>query len=424
MKKRLIACAVVLLGLACCTLVYTAIFFGEGPAGQPVGQRPDWPEGLGELLTRGGRVYSSSMGWLGGDEDSFYFSGYTDDFNWFIEQYAKLKGVSRVLGLHPGRGEARGIMDKRVIGPSDWKIGVASHWAPNGKNLQISLDLWVGGQVKLRELRIPLNIQVNASGKGEAFSEIEKFATAHEAKRKRAGETETQAPADESGQAAEPSEAARYKSKRLLYGKLALTEDNAKILSVVLDESGGTRTGYDVLWADVDFDGTFEESEKFVATAANRQESWLVSSSFLPIPLGVGYSRKAEGVSNPSEITLGYRSYPRRGVAEEISVVARFRLREDSSVWEHVFSGGIIPSKTLAKAPVWEAKKQLSLQVFAQPDGYRKGNLGVGMTLASVGNRLECFKDGERVKAHVEIKTPDGQVVHKGDATLDRFTFG
>ena len=91
MKKRLIACAVVLLGLACCTLVYTAIFFGEGPAGQPVGQRPDWPEGLGELLTRGGRVYSSSMGWLGGDEDSFYFSGYTDDFNWFIEQYAKLK---------------------------------------------------------------------------------------------------------------------------------------------------------------------------------------------------------------------------------------------------------------------------------------------------------------------------------------------
>jgi hypothetical protein len=205
---------------------------------------------------------------------------------------------------------------------------------------------------------------------------------------------------------------------------MAVTADATKTLSVVVDESRGTRTGYDVLWADVDFDGTFEESERLVATAANRQGAWFVSSSFSPIPLEVGHSEKAEGVSNPSQITLGYRSYPRHGVAEEISVVARFRLREDSSVWEHVFSGGATPSKTLAKAPVWEAEKQLSLEVFAQPDGYRKGNLGVGLTLACGGNRLECFKDGERVKAHVEIKTPDGQVAHKGDATLDRFTFG
>jgi hypothetical protein len=166
------------------------IFFGEDQPGQPVGQRPDWPEGLADLLTRGGRVYGSNFGWLGGDEDCFYFSGDAEDFNWFLERWAQLKGVPRVLGLHPGREQATSIITKQPIGPFDWKVTVTAHWAQSGRNLEIRLELWVGGEVELEGLKIPPGVTLRPSGSGEEFREIEKSIAEHNAKLKDMGEKE------------------------------------------------------------------------------------------------------------------------------------------------------------------------------------------------------------------------------------------
>jgi hypothetical protein len=186
-KKTIICLEFALMALVWWSVACASLFFGEDTPGQPVYQRPDWPAGLADLLTRGGRVYSSSFGWLGGDEDCFYFSGDTDDFNWFVECWAKLEGVSRTLGLHRGRGQVNGIISKQPIGPFDWKVTVTAHWAEGGRSLGISLDLWIGGEVTPEKLRVPSNMEVRAAGQGEEFKEIEKFIADHEAKRRKPG---------------------------------------------------------------------------------------------------------------------------------------------------------------------------------------------------------------------------------------------
>ncbi|NQT84026.1 hypothetical protein HQ563_13450 [bacterium] len=94
--------------------------------------------------------------------------------------------------------------------------------------------------------------------------------------------------------------------------------------SVALDESNGTRTGCDLLYADTNFNGEFEESERYVSTAAKRHGAWLAFSSFPPVDLNLPYNESAEGIKDPCQVSLGYRQYPRHGVAEEISIMARF----------------------------------------------------------------------------------------------------
>ncbi|NQT84027.1 hypothetical protein HQ563_13455 [bacterium] len=184
MKKAMIFFEVALFVFAWCAKVNTRISFREDRPGQTVHQRPEWPEGLAELLTRGARIYGCQTGWLGRDEHSLYFSGDTDDFNWFVEQYAKLKGVSRTLGQHPGQGQANSIMNKQPVRPYDSMVSITSHYTKSGRNFDISVELWVGGEVELDRLKAPVNMEVRASGKGEEFDKIEKFTEEHNAKRK------------------------------------------------------------------------------------------------------------------------------------------------------------------------------------------------------------------------------------------------
>lgn len=172
----------VLIALVWCGELSPARFYGEDRPAQPVGQHPDWPEGLGDLLTRGGRVYGSNFGWLGGQQDCFYFSGDTDDFNWFLGQWAKLKGVSLGLDLHPGREQATSIISKQPVGWFDWKVTIMSHYGQSGRNLDIRLDLWLSGQVDLARLKIPSGVSLSPGGTGEQFREIEKFIAQHNAK--------------------------------------------------------------------------------------------------------------------------------------------------------------------------------------------------------------------------------------------------
>jgi hypothetical protein len=384
---------------------------GEHMAGFPVGQPPQWPRGMADMLNSPNRVY----GFFFNFGDSFFFAGDAQDFNDFVRHYAGLEGVSHRLILLPGRGKT-GLFDRGRIG-FDWAVSM-SFYLQEGKPVgDAGVSLWVDGQVELEKVEVPANVVVQAGGDS---GKIMGFISAREAER---GEEKERAKAV-AAMEAKSHEERLFKSERLLYGKVALTEDGSKVLSVVFDESGGTRSGYDLLFADVDFDGEFEKSERFAAANTNRHGSWLASSSFAPIHLNVPYSRKAEGVSNPCEVSLGYLQYPRHGVAEEISIVARFRLRQKGAQWEFAFSGGTKPAKSPEKASVWRVQDKPRMAVFARPDGYRKGNLGVGLTLTAGENKLECRKADQLVKVHVEIKTPEGEIVHRGDATPDRFTFG
>ncbi len=215
-----------------------------------------------------------------------------------------------------------------------------------------------------------------------------------------------------------------FKSKRPLFGKIALTEDGSKVLSIASDESGGTRTGHDILYGDLNFNGQFEESERLTLKEANRHGTWLSTATFAPLDLDVPYNKKAEGIRNPCQLILNYRQYPRAGVAEDFSVAAKIRLRDGDAVWEYSFTTSARPSKTLKNAAVCSISGAPRMELTAKPDGRQIGNLGIGLELLVGEDAIECRKDGQPVKAHVEIKKPNGEVVHQGDDTLDRFTFG
>lgn len=240
-----------------------------------------------------------------------------------------------------------------------------------------------------------------------------------------------------------PAKPATFKSRRLLHGKIALNEDRSKLVSVVFDESGGTRTGHDTLYADVNFNGRFEEDEKLEATEVKRYGTWLSTSTFTPITFNVPYNKKvtqvsapaepskadnttpkAEDISDPCRITLSYRQYPRAGVAEDFSVTAVLKLRENEAIWEYTLKGSGKLTKRLEDAEPWSMNVAPKIQITTRADERNKGNMGIGLELKAGETELECRKAGEPIKAHVEIKRPDGTVVHRGDATLDKFVFG
>lgn len=409
MIRRLLSIAVAILLFTSATQVFGDM--GEHSAKLPLLQNPQWPDGLADMLNCPGRVYGFSYNFA----DSFFFVGDAADFNDFMARYAKLEGVSHKLTLLAGPGEIS-LFNSGPIS-YDWAITLCFYFREGKRHGDVSVSLRVAGQVELVKVDVPTNVVVQAGGDAE---ELAGFVAAHEAKRKETQETTDPKRPD----AAQSGGTATYKSERLLFGKVSLTEDGSRVLSVVLDESGGTRTGYDVLYADVNLNGEFEESERFAAAATQRHGTWLASSSFAPVNLSVPYNKKAEGIADRCQVSLGYRQYPRHGVAEEISVTVRFKLRGSNTEWEFVFSGGVKPAKSLEKASVWSVGEKPTLGVFAGPDGYRKGNLGLGLNFAAGENKLQCWKGGQPVKAQAVIRRPGGEVVHKGEATPDKFSFG
>lgn len=407
MNKTVVSLAVLLVGLA---LAKPAFPMGSVYSpGVPMEQQADWPAGVADLLNCPNRV----LGYVGGQINVHwcFFAGDAQDFNDFIERYARLEGISHKVVLNPGRGESLSFEGRP--GLFDWQISVC----PNVRDLNGVLELWVDGQVELDKVIVPSNVQVVAAGTNE---DIAKFIAEIESRRAEKEKPERRLPQTRP----EPKSGAPFKSSRVLYGKVALTQDASRLLSVALDESGGTRTGYDVLYADTNFDGRFDESEKFAADAVNRQGSWLASSSFPVIALGVPFNENSRKTPDSCRITIGYLQYPRHGVAEEISVGARFKLDGSDTEWEFAFGGGVRPAKSLEKASVWRVGEKPTLEVFARPDGYVKGNLGLGLTFAAGQNKLECWKGGQPVKAQAIIRKPDGEVVHRGEATPDKFSFG
>jgi len=430
MKKTSVSFLAVVIALVWCIPAFPRIT--EHAPGRPVYDSRAWPE-LGSLLNRPGRVYGYS--YFSGNR--FYYAGDTGEFNAFLEAYARLKGTPLTLVVHAGPGREKRWLESKNI-RCDWKVDVALRRRPAERREGVTVAVWLGGQVELDKMKVPLTIKVNSGGEPGNSGDIEKYIAAHEAKRKVAGKTQTTSPSagpdagTEEGERAKPVPSttraeslvpATYRSKRPLYGKLALTEDGSRVLSMVLDESGGTRTGHDVLYADVNFNGTFEEAERLPAVEVKRHGTWLSTASFSPLNFDVPYNKKAEGIPNPCQVSLGYRQYPRAGVAEDFSVTMKIKLRQGPTVWDYSVTGSVKPSRRLDDAEVW-TQPAPRMKLSTQPDKNKKGHLGIALDVSAGEGEFECRKAGLPVEAHVEIKKRDGEIVHRGDATPDKFRFG
>ena len=171
-------------------------------SGADLGQLSDWLPGLEKLVSYGGVVYGVHM-----DAPTFYrgletmyifFRGDHEDFNEMLREYARLgdslkryteSGSGQLtLTLHPGRGNV-GSAGAGTIGrdkniPFDWKITMTREGTlvpeREKRRYSVSVDLWLGGDITLDKVEVPLSIDVKSGG------EIEVFIAKHEEKRKQA----------------------------------------------------------------------------------------------------------------------------------------------------------------------------------------------------------------------------------------------
>jgi len=177
MKRVCLALSAGCLALVVPTAVAWAL--GSGHPNDEVCQHPDWPEGLKDLVNTKARV----CGFFVNANDWFYFKGDSGAFNAVLAAYATLKDTPLRLILHPGRGTAREPWDKGTGTPAEWSITVVRRgWgAPKATPGQagkyvVTINLWLGGDVALDDLDVPLAVDV------ESGREIEKFIATHQAK--------------------------------------------------------------------------------------------------------------------------------------------------------------------------------------------------------------------------------------------------
>ncbi len=260
----------------------------------------------------------------------------------------------------------------------------------------------------------------------------------------------TMAVACAAGQMSEAS----YSSQKPVYAKVALAEDGSKLLSVVFDESKGTGNGYDVLYADTDFNGAFDEPQK--VTAKTRKCSLGFHCDFAPVKVSVTPKSEALGKTCGCEITFNYARHTyttrvttapertrgafltrvltaRRQKAapaastttdESFSAQASIKVGEGSDQWEYSFVKSIKPSEEPAEAPIWNFLETPKLALTCKPNDRVKGNLGIGFDLMAGETRIEGKKGTVQLRARVEVRKSDGSIVHKNEGPASRYGFG
>ncbi len=240
--------------------------------------------------------------------------------------------------------------------------------------------------------------------------------------------------------AAESAKKPVFGSQKPLYLKVALAEDGSKLLSVVLDESKGTGNGYDVLYADTDFNGAFDEPEKVTA------KSWKCSPTglhcdFPAVKVSVTPKSKALGKTCSCELTLNYakhtytterstsiipgqKSAPTTTTNETFGASSNMKVGEGAGQWEYSFGTAVTPSEKPVDAPVWNFLGAPKLALTSKADDRNPGQLGIGFTLMAGETRIDGKKGTTAINARVEVRKPDGKVVHKDEGPTDKYGFG
>src|SRR5262249_17849404 len=139
-----------------------------------------WPEGMKDLANRPDRVH----GYWVNETDVFFYNGDSKAFNEFADGYSQLKGTQLRVVLHAGTKKARSPWDTAARDiPDAWSLHAPSDpldkdGVPKaGNGYYTRVDVWLGSQVKLEELRIPANVEVVSGG------EIEKFIAERQGKK-------------------------------------------------------------------------------------------------------------------------------------------------------------------------------------------------------------------------------------------------
>jgi hypothetical protein len=156
-------------------LLVPTLAYGLGadhPAGPIRNER--WPAPLAELANAANRVH----GYFVNSADVLFFRGDTPALNAFLATCARLPDTQLKVVLHPGKLDVRSPWDKHPRDlQADWMLYAAPYEEdgarPHPGHLVTRVDVYLGGSVKLDDLRIPASTPVESGG------EIESFVKAH-----------------------------------------------------------------------------------------------------------------------------------------------------------------------------------------------------------------------------------------------------
>lgn len=214
-----------------------------------------------------------------------------------------------------------------------------------------------------------------------------------------------------------------FVSDDLRYAKFALSNDGSKTLNVVFDESRGTGKGYDLVYADVDFRGSFESATRAKAATWKRRKR--LDCRFPPIALDLPTTADSALMSGRCTIVFSLSNYSRKNPAQEtFAAQTRLMVQGKSGSWSYQFSEPFTPARDPATAPVANLLTPPEIRVATQRDKKRHGQTGIALSLVRNNVPVAIRRPNVPLRAQVEIKDAAGEVVHKGEGRLADFAFG
>ena len=208
----------------------------------------------------------------------------------------------------------------------------------------------------------------------------------------------------------------RFKSEKPAYSKIALTEDEQRVLLLAFDESGGTGSGYDIVYADTNFNGVLEASEKLQPQGDGTGSYVLMKPVVFPFP----YNKHGQGVEQPLVLTLNRSPLPYGG-GNGFTANLQVRLLDGDNEWQYTMRGRLQMYMDVADV-LAQSTQPLTAKVTLPPEPER---LGVAVTLAAGDFTLNCRTPEGNPRVRVQVLNRATQAVASDQTVpLDRLGYG
>lgn len=211
------------------------------------------------------------------------------------------------------------------------------------------------------------------------------------------------------------------RSERPLFARFTVSSDASRVLSVMLDESGGTGTGYDIAYIDLDFDGRLTPEDR-IEPAHSFARDEFVMVSFGPLELD-GYLA-GEGLTQELQAQVMYQLMPTwddrgevTGSTESIAGMLSLTVVEDGRDHQYMIFGESALAITPEEAEVVRLDGPVTLTCETRPQ--EDGTLGVGI-VCMIGE-AGLYAEGS---AELRITTAAGEVIAEEAGMLQDFGFG
>jgi hypothetical protein len=210
-------------------------------------------------------------------------------------------------------------------------------------------------------------------------------------------------------------EPVKFISAKPAYDAITLTGDEKKVLLLAFDESAGTGTGYDTVYADANFNNVIEATEK-VAVQGDATASYV---TYEPLNFDFGYNDAAQGLDKPLVLTLSRAPQPTGG-GNGFSASLSARLKQDDVAWEYTFRRNMQLFMD-RKDVLPHSTRPLTTLVTTRPGG---AGLGIAVRLAAGDFSISCYSPQGSPQVRLVVKNEAGETVSDATMPLDRLGFG